>query len=480
MKIAMVASESNPLIKTGGLGDVIYALSNELNKGNNQVIVVLPYYKIIKDKALTFPTYVGTINVNVSWRNETANIYKTVIDNITFYLIDSDHYFNRNNVYGEFDDGERFAFFTFAAKALFPLINFIPDVIHVHDWQASMLPCVIREDKHSDNPLKNTKFVLTIHNPAFQGMLDPYNVSDLYGLPSYLYENGTLRFKDSFSTLKAGIIYSDKITTVSPTHRQELLSLEESMGLDGVLKLRNEDFVGIINGLDIEEFNPSKDPYLYENYNGVSFLKGKAKNKEGLFKDLNIEYRGKPLFAMVSRLTWQKGMDLVFAACYELAKNGCNIVILGSGEYQYEQMAEHLRSQFPETVAIYIGYNNELAHQIYESADYFLMPSLFEPCGIGQLIAMRYGALPIVRRTGGLKDTVDIFNGYNDDTSNGFGFDAYEVYEMVRTSWYAYDNYYNVPLRKKLIRNAMKQDYSWKKSAKAYLNLYKEIINKRG
>ena len=476
MKIAMVASESNPLIKTGGLGDVVYALSKELSDSKHSVIVVLPYYKIIKDKALTFPEYVGSFIVNVSWRQVEAKIYKTVANGVTFYLIDNERYFSRVNLYGEYDDGERFAFFTIASKALFSFINFIPDIIHVHDWQAGMLPCLIREDKHPDNPLINTKLILTIHNPAFQGMLPPHTISDLYGLSMDLYYNGAVRFKDGLSTLKAAIIYCDKITTVSPTHRYELLTREGSMGLDGVLSLRENDFIGILNGLDIVEFNPNSDPYLYDEYNGVSFIKGKAANKEGLFKDLGIENHGKPLFAMVSRLTWQKGMDLVFAACYELAKVGCNIVILGSGEYQYEQMAEQLRAMFPNTVAIYIGYNNELAHQVYAASDFFLMPSLFEPCGLGQLIAMRYGSLPIIRRTGGLKDSVEIYNGENDLTSTGFGFDSYDNNEMIRTCFYAYDNYWDLPKRKQLIRNAMKADFSWKKSMKEYLKIYKSLI----
>lgn len=475
MKIAMVASEACPLAKTGGLGDVVYSLSKEIFKIGEEVIVILPYYESIKRQALTFPTFVGEYEVNVSWRKEMAKVYKTEVDGLTFYLIDNPKYFGRNNFYGEFDDGERFAFFTFAARHLFPVIDFIPDVIHVHDWQVGMLPTVVREDKHPDNVLKNTKFVLTIHNPAFQGCLPDFCLSDLYGLPYYLYENGTLRFKDQLSTLKAAIIYSDKITTVSPTHRLELLSEEGSMGLSSVLKLREDDFVGILNGIDNVEFDPAKDEYIDYPFNKVNFFKNKALNKEILFKELGIQDRGQPLFSIVSRLTWQKGIDLVFAACTELARVGCNIVILGSGEYQYEQMAEQLRSIYPDIVAVYIGYNNELAHQIYAASDFFFMPSLFEPCGIGQLIAMRYGTLPIIRRTGGLRDSVEIYNGENQETATGFGFDAYSHYEMVRTSWYAYDNYWNLPLRKKLMKNAMKFNSTWTKSAKQYLKVYNSI-----
>lgn len=475
MKIAMVASEARPLAKTGGLGDVVYSLSKELISLKEEVIVILPYYESIKRQALTFPTYVGEFEVHVSWRKEKANIYKTVADGVTFYLIDNPKYFARNNFYGEFDDGERFAFFTIAARHLFSFIDFIPDVIHIHDWQVGMLPTIAREDKHPENKLRNTKFVLTIHNPAFQGLLPANCLGDIYGLPSYLYDNGTLRFKDQLSTLKAAIIYSDRITTVSPTHRLELLTEEGSMGLASVLRLREDAFIGILNGVDTGEFDPSKDEHIEYPFNKVNFYKNKALNKELLFKELGIVDKGQPLFSIVSRLTWQKGMDLVFAAAHELANKNCNIVILGSGEYQYEQMAEQLRAMYPETVAVYIGYNDSLAHQIYASSDYFFMPSLFEPCGIGQLIAMRYGTLPIVRRTGGLKDTVEIYNGFNAETATGFGFDSYSHYEMIRTSWYAYDNYWDLPLRKKLMKNAMKFNSSWTKSAKEYLKVYKSI-----
>lgn len=475
MKIAMVASEAFPLAKTGGLGDVVSALSKELIQLGEEVVVVLPYYEAIKKQAIAYPCYIGEFDVNVSWRKERAQLYKTIVDGITFYLIDNPKYFSRPGFYGHFDDGERFAFFTLACKNVFSYIRFIPDVIHIHDWQVGMLPVVVREDKHPMNSLKNAKFVLTIHNPAFQGGLPKECLSDLYGLPEYLYDNGTLRFKDQLSTLKAAIMYCDKITTVSPTHRYELTTSEGSMGLNHVLNMRSEDFIGILNGIDVEEFNPAKDQLIDYNFNKVNFFKQKALNKESLLKELDIKDTGKPLFSMVSRLTWQKGMDLVFSACYEMANKGCNIVILGSGEYQYEQMAEQLRSMFPETVAIYIGYNNELAHRIYAASDFFLMPSLFEPCGIGQLLAMRYGTLPIVRRTGGLKDSVEAFDGQNEKTATGFGFDPYDHYEMVRTANWAYDNYWNVPLRKQLIKNAMNYNSSWTKSAKEYLKLYKSI-----
>lgn len=475
MKIAMVASEARPLAKTGGLGDVVTSLSKELVKMGEEVIILLPYYDAIKRQALTYPQYIGEFDFNLSWRRENVKIYKTTVENIDFYLLDNPKYFARLNFYGDFDDGERFAFFTTAVKHVLPFINFIPDVIHVHDWQVGMLPVLVREDKHPSNPLANSKFVLTIHNPAFQGNLPKECLSDLYGLPNYLYDNGTLRFKDQLSTLKAAIIYCDKITTVSPTHRYELTTEEGSMGLSGVLTMRQDDFEGILNGIDVEEFNPNKDEYIEFNFNQVNVLKQKALNKEVLFKELGIQDQGKPLFSLVSRLTWQKGIDLVFSACYELARRGCNIVILGSGEYQYEQMAEQLRAMFPETVAVYIGYNNELAHLIYASSDFFLMPSLFEPCGIGQLIAMRYGTLPIVRRTGGLKDSVEAYDGQNEATATGFGFDPYDHYEMIRTAIWAYDNYWNLPVRRKLIKNAMKYNSSWAKSAKEYLKVYKSI-----
>ncbi len=476
MKIAMVASEANPFAKTGGLGDVVYALSKELVDMGEDVRIIIPFYKSIWDKGGYQFEEVASYYVSMSWRRERAHVYKCELEGIIYYLIENEHYFGRSVMYGEYDDGERFAFFTLAAKALFERCDFIPDIVHVHDWQAGMLPVLIKEDQSTLELYKDTKHVLTIHNPAFQGLFPKIVLGDFYNLPDSLYDSGKVRFKEQVSTLKAAITYADKIVTVSPTHAKELLTAEGGQGLEDVLRLREWDFTGFLNGVDYDEWNPATDQYITYNYSLTDFKEGKEKNRQWLLKNMHLKDSNKPLFGVVSRLTWQKGTDLTLAMAYELANRGCNIVILGSGEFHVEQKLEQLRATYPDLVGIYIGYNNELAHQIYAACDFFLMPSLFEPCGIGQMIAQRYGALPIVRLTGGLRDSVTPYNGANSDTANGFGFEAFDPAEAVRTAIYAYDNWWDVPLRKKLMENALTIDHSWRVSATLYLGLYKSIV----
>ena len=478
MKIAMVASEANPIAKTGGLADVVYALSEQLVKLDCEVMVIMPFYSHAYNSGLNL-TYVCDYFVDMSWRHQKVEVFSTIIDGITYYLIKNDYYFNRGHLYGDYDDGERFAYFTLASKKLFEHINYHVDIIHIHDWQVGMLPCLIKEEKPISNVFINTKFVLTIHNPAFQGMFNKFVLGDLYNLSDELFYNGKVEFFGNVSTLKTAIIYCDKITTVSPTHREELLSKDGSKGLDVVLKLREYDFAGFLNGIDVNEFNPRDDKKIIKNYNLRNYKSSKKENKKYLIEKFNLKDPNRPLFTLVSRLTWQKGIDILIPTCYELVRNGANIIILGSGEYNLEQGFEVLRGNYPDNVGIYIGYNDELAHQIYAAGDYFLMPSLFEPCGIGQMIAQRYGNLPIVRRTGGLKDSVIGYDLYNIDVADGFAFDDYNYEALKNTCLYALSFYNNEDVFNKLIKNALKVDHSWLKSAKLYLGLYQDAIKNK-
>lgn len=472
----MICSEANPFVKTGGLADVTYSLSKEMVALGEEVAIVLPYYNQVKAKGLNI-VYRGTIEVNLSWRHETSNIYQVVQDGINYFFIENRHYFERDNIYGYDDDGERFAFYTLAVIETLQLVNFKPDILHVHDWQPGMLFCYIKEKQIEF--FKDSKCVVSIHNPAFQGILDRYALGDLYSLSDSLFFNGKVEFGGMVSTLKAGIVYADKITTVSPNHRFELLTPEGSMGLNRVLCYREYDFCGILNGIDYQEFNPGEDKYLPKCYSSTSFVSGKKANKKELVRRFGLYSDEAPLFGLVSRITWQKGMNLVFAAVRELAKAGACVVLLGSGEYDCEQEMERLHREFPNNVGIYIGYNNEIAHLVYAGSDFFMMPSLFEPCGLGQMIAQRYGSLPIVRRTGGLRDSVINYDGHNLDRSNGFGFDVYSEYDMIQTCFYAYDVYQNHHEDfKKLVKNALLTDNSWQKSGKQYHELYKSLLNK--
>ncbi len=476
MKILMAASEATPLAKTGGLADVVHALSAELVKLDNEVAIVLPYYQSIREKIAHQVELVTTFNVYLSWRKQICNVYRTEIDGITYYLLHNYQYFGRDNLYGYYDDLERFAFFTIAIRALIKEINFKPDVIHCHDWQVGMLPCLIREQNMYDDFYRDIKFVLTIHNPAFQGLSHPDTLGDYYSLDRHLYDNGNVRFKDQLSTLKAGIIYSDKITTVSISHAEELYNQEKAHGLETIMELRRNDFVGIVNGIDYQEFDPSKDSLIIKKFNKVNFKAGKDANKRALYDRLHLRYTAKPLFAIVSRLTWQKGLDLVLHCTRTLLETGANFVILGTGENMYEQEFENIRQEYPSQMAFYNGYSDELAHQIYASCDVFLMPSLFEPCGIGQMIALRYGALPLVRMTGGLKDTVVPYFGDNEDTATGFGFYDYDVSALHNTISWALNCFDNPALIRKLRQNALAENNDWNKSANEYLNLYLSII----
>lgn len=473
MKILMVASEGIPFSKTGGLADVVYSLSKEEVKLGQEVAVVLPLYgvKLHSDYELKF---LGTVSVPLGWRQQVARVFTALVEGITYYLIENEYYFGRDGIYGYYDDTERFAFFNIAVRNMISEFSLEFDLIHLHDWQPGMLPVIIREQNKREKLFKNIKFVLTIHNPAFQGMFEPSLVTEFYDLPPSLYENGQLRFRDKASSLKAAIMYVDRITTVSPTHAQELLTREGSKGLDDVMVLRRDIFSGIVNGIDTEEFDPSQDPFIYKAYN-VKTKKNKLANKIQLATELGLINPQAPLFGIVTRLTWQKGIDLFLSGARTALSRGANVVALGSGEFGLEQQLEALRREFPDQVAIYIGYHNKLAHQIYAAADFYMMPSLFEPCGIGQLIAMRYGALPIVRRTGGLKDTVTLFDGHNLAEATGYGFDEYDTYWMNLTVNYALENYAQETIHQRLVENAMKYDVSWQKSAKAYLTLFKSI-----
>lgn len=477
MKIVMVASESRPFCKTGGLADVVYSLSKELVKVGEDVSIILPFYDSIRrqisDKALK---KVASFKTHMSWRKQTVDVYQIITEGIKYFFIENQQYFERGHIYGDFDDGERFAFFTMAAKEFLLTKRLYPNIIHVHDWQAGMLPCILKMDNECREKFNKTKFVFTIHNPAFQGLMPRFTLGDFYNFTDELFDNGSVRFKDQVSTLKAGIVYSDKITTVSPTHHLELLTPEGGMGLDQILRYREWDFSGILNGIDYLEFNPEDDKQIAMPYSKNNFVSGKKANREALFKQFNLKNTKGPLYSLVTRITWQKGFDIIFPAIEGLIARGASIFMLGSGENQYEKKWEEIRRKYPDRVGLFIGYSDALAHKIYAASDFFIMPSLFEPCGLGQMIAQRYGTLPIVRRTGGLRDSVICYDGTNADTSNGFGFDPYSVYEMDRTAQYAYNVYEDKKLLHQLMKNALETNNSWEKSTQEYLKLYQALV----
>lgn len=471
----MVASEANPLAKTGGLADVVYALAKELAIKGEEVAIVLPYYQTIQKIYNGQLKPLGQFDVYMSWRKQKADVYRAYVDGITYYFIGNGYYFNRENLYGYYDDIERFAFYTLAVRNMFKFLKYKPQIVHLHDWQAGMLPVLIKEQNQDDNFYAQMRFVITIHNPAFQGLFDPFLLGDFYGLSDELFRSGRVRFKGAVSSLKAAIIESDRITTVSPTHAKELLTETGGHDLNHVLQYCLDDFVGIKNGIDYEEWNPQTDERIYERYGYNDYKVGKQRNKQRLLAECGLPASEAPLFGVVSRLTWQKGVDLLIQAALAIAARGGSLIILGSGESDAERDLATLQARFPANVHVRIGYDDELAHRIYAGSDFFLMPSLFEPCGISQMISLRYGTLPIVRLTGGLVDTVFPYTGANKDTANGFGFGDYTPAAFIDTINWAWDNYGQKPLWDQLIYNAFSSLNDWSQSADAYLKLYRSI-----
>ncbi len=475
MKILMVSSEANPYAKTGGLADVVYALAKELTIKGEEAAIVLPYYQSVIKRVNGNIKNVGSFDVFMSWRKQHADLYRTYVDGITYYFIGNSYYFNRDNLYGYYDDIERFAFYTLAVRNMLKFLKYKPRIIHIHDWQAGMLPALIKEQNSDDPFYQNMKFVTTIHNPAFQGLFDPFLLSDFYGLSDELYRSGKVRFKGAVSSLKAAIMYSEKITTVSPSHAQELLTEAGGHDLNHVLQYCLDDFSGILNGIDYEEWNPQTDDRLPFKYGFNDFKIGKSRNKQSLLETFGLPLNDGPLFGLVSRLTWQKGIDLITNAIPYLISRGASVIILGSGEYNAEQDLLKLTERFPQKLAVKIGYDEDVAHRIYASSDFFLMPSLFEPCGISQMISLRYGTLPIVRMTGGLIDTITPFTGANIDVANGYGFYDYTSNAFNDTLGWALDNYQQKETHAQLIFNAFKSQNDWAKSADEYLKLYQAI-----
>lgn len=474
MKILMVASEANPLIKVGGLGDVVYSLAKALHQQKHDVAIVLPFYKSLRFQQQYKVEFLGHVDVFLSWRKHTVSLLKSVIDGITFFFTDASYYFDRDGVYGYPDEHERWATFVHAVRHMMPVVGFQPDIVHLHDWTAGMLPVLIKTLDQDNVFYQHMKFVITIHSPAFHGELEPWLIKEFYGLDEGLYHDGRLRFRDKASTLKAALVYADAITTVSPTHAEELLTSEGSFGLDGVLQLYRNKFVGILNGIDTDEWHPIDDPHLSQPINLSTLQHDKFENKKALFKKFHLEHPEFPLFGIVSRLTFQKGIDLVLENLNHFVPLGAKFIVLGAGEMALEQRLKAMESKYPNAVRVILGYNNPVAHQIYSSSDFFLMPSLFEPCGISQMIALRYGTLPIVRETGGLKDTVKGWAVYGENAT-GFSFLHYTGDSLGWAMSQALQVYQQSSILKTLQKNAYQDRHDWDQASKQYLDLYRTI-----
>ena len=479
MKVFYVTSECWPFVKTGGLGDVSYALPKALKKEGVDVRVILPKYS-------TIPTYlkdqlkeVAVFNVQVGWRNQYCGIESMELDGITFYFIDNEFYFKRSDqpsIYGHGDDPERFAFFTNAVLAAIEKLNFYPDVMNLNDWHTGMIPLMLKENYGHLRKYKNIKTVYTIHNLQYQGIFNKEILGNIFDLSYDHFNNGDIEFYGNVNFMKAGIVFADEVTTVSKTYAKEIQTEFYGEGLDGLLKANAYKLEGILNGIDYDLNNPATDNAIFVNFD-VNCIEKKLENKKKLQEILGLEVNPDiPLVGIVSRLTSQKGLDLINYMMPEIMSENLQMVVLGTGEHQYQSMFNYYNSNFSDKLSARITFDTAFAQQIYAACDIFLMPSLYEPCGIGQMLAMRYGSIPIVRETGGLKDTVMPYNKFTGE-GNGFSFANYNAHEMFFTLQKAIKLYQDKNIWNNLIINAMNTDNSWKKSAQDYIRIFKSLIS---
>ena len=476
MKILFAASEAVPFCKTGGLADVAGSLPQALAKTGDEVAVVLPLYERIGQEwreKMEFVTYIG--DVPLGWRRIYAGLFKLDYDGVTWYFIDNEHYFKRPDLYGYYDDGERFGFFSRAIVALLPAMAWMPEIIHCNDWQTALVPVYLRDESVRWPEVRGIKTVFTVHNIEYQGRYGKETLQDLFGLAPGWMEDGTMDFSGDVNLVKGALMVSDAITAVSPTYAQELRQPFFAHGLDGVMNLNAYKLHGVLNGIDMEKYDRNTDPLLTRHYSAAR-LDGKARNKQLLQQRLNLNQEADtPIIAVVSRLVSHKGLDLICKTFGDMMNLHCQFVVLGSGDYGYEQFFEQQLQNYPGRMAVYLGYNAELAQAIYAGADLLLMPSKSEPCGLAQMIAMRYGTVPIVRETGGLKDTVHAYEAWCGE-GNGFTFASYISGDMLYVINQAVDLYHNNrDAFKRLQKRGMTTDFSWDKSAEAYNEIYRSI-----
>ena len=431
MKVLFAASEAHPFIKTGGLGDVMGALPQSLTELGVEARVVIPKYKNIKDELKQNLQFIKWFTVPVGWRNQYCGVFQYKYKDVVYYFIDNEYYFNRDGLYGYYDDGERFAFFNRAVLEFIKEIDWKPDIINCNDWQTGMVPVLLNLEYKNNEFYSNMKTVFSIHNLLFKGSFVPNVLPELFGYDYMPLTNGSVELNGSVSFLKGGINYSDQITTVSNTYAEEIKTQQYGEGLDGLLRCKSDFLKGIVNGIDYEEFDPEKDNLIFKNFTWDS-ISDKVENKLSLQKELGLPQRAEtPMIGLISRLTHQKGCDLIVSIIDRLLQKDIQFVVLGTGDYWYEETFKNLQYRYPDKVSANIKFDNSLAHKIYAATDMFLMPSLFEPCGLGQLIALRYGSIPIVRETGGLKDTISPYNKYT-GIGNGFGFKNFNSNELIQ------------------------------------------------
>ena len=471
MKILFCSSEVVPFAASGGLGDVAGSLPKSLNAEGQDVRVILPLYGKIKEKYSEDLKFIDSFNVSLGWRNQYCGLFTMEQNGVTYYLLDNEFYFNRPNLYGYGDDGERFAFYSKAILESMLHMDFEPDIIHANDWQSALVTLYINVYYRHIQKFQKIKTVFTIHNIAYQGQYGYNMIADTLGLPQEWAHHAEYNGDTNF--MKAAIENADKVTTVSPTYAQEILDPWFAHGLDPILREKQHKLWGILNGIDYESYNPKTDKIIVKNFHADAFIKNKAVCKKELRSLFNLEEDGSPIISMVTRLVGHKGVDIIVQAMQGLIDKGYQVVVLGTGESQYEEFFRDLAARYPGRVGVEIAFIPALSRKIYAGSDMFLMPSKSEPCGLSQMIALRYGTVPIVRETGGLKDSV---KDSQDGVGNGFTFANYSADELYGACMRAYEGYQDTKGWRVLVKRAMQSDCSWKNSAKEYIRMYEDTM----
>ena len=471
MKVLFASSEALPFMASGGLGDVAGSLPHALRKRLIGCRVVMPMYDTIRQELKDKMKFITHISVPVAWRRQYCGIFEAKHNGVIYYLLDNQYYFKRDTIYGHYDDAERFAFFSRAILEIIPHIDFKPDIIHCNDWQTALTP-VYYSAMYANSPgYENIKTVFTIHNIQYQGIYGMELLQDVLGIPAD--KASLIEYDGCVNFMKGAIECADKVTTVSPSYANEILDPWYSHGLDSILNERRYKLSGILNGIDTVGYDLETDKDIKANYSAAD-PSGKKEDKEELQKLMNLPVKPNvPIVGMVTRLVSHKGLDLVKGFLDELlSKAEMQLVILGSGDYEYESYFRWIAEKYPDKVGLRLGFVPDLARKIYAGADMFLMPSKSEPCGLSQMVALRYGTIPIVRETGGLRDSI---TDCGDGKGNGFTFKSYNAHDMLDSIYRALTLYYNGDWNELVLR-ALNCDFSWGRSANAYIRLYKELL----
>lgn len=472
MKILYATSEAYPFAMSGGLADVAGALPKALRRRLVGCRVVMPLYSSVPEELKAEMKFITSITVPVSWRRQYCGIFEAKVNGVIYYLIDNQYYFKREGLYGQYDDAERFAFFSRAVLEILPYIDYAPDIIHCNDWQTAMIPVFLDRFYCHDLRYLNIKTVFTIHNIQYQGKYGHELVNDVLGLPEA--DTGLVEYEDCINLMKAAIECSHRVTTVSPTYAHEILTPHYSHGLNPILEKNQHKLRGIVNGIDTVVYDPAADKAIFANYSAEE-PKNKAVNKAKLQEYLGLPQKKEaPLIGIVSRLVGHKGFDLVKCVFEDMLRADIQVAILGSGDWEFETFFYEMAKKYPDKVAFKLGFIPDLARKIYAGADIFLMPSKSEPCGLAQMIALRYGTIPIVRKTGGLNDTITDISLQN---GNGFVFENYNAHEMLDAVWRAVGLYSDKKAWKALSDHALTIDNGWNVSAGEYIKLYKELLS---